>query len=71
MSLIVSSAPVTNPPIAPKALTAGQKRLHPSHIPSHLPEFPDPHTYIKTPVRNWKEKALASMEPVGYCRAFI
>ncbi|XP_055747628.1 transcription initiation factor TFIID subunit 8-like isoform X2 [Salvelinus fontinalis] len=32
-----------------KALIAGQKRTHPSHIPSHFPEFPDPHTYIKTP----------------------
>ncbi|KAG7268244.1 hypothetical protein CRUP_036457, partial [Coryphaenoides rupestris] len=42
-------SPVTNPPVTPKALTAGQKRLHPSYIPSHFPEFPDPHTYIKTP----------------------
>ncbi|MGH0178079.1 UNVERIFIED_CONTAM: hypothetical protein FKN15_076875, partial [Acipenser sinensis] len=47
--MVITAPPVTNPPIAPKALTAGQKRLHPSHIPSHLPEFPDPHTYIKTP----------------------
>lgn len=43
-------APVTNPPVTPKALVAGQKRVHPAHIPSHFPEFPDPHTYIKTPV---------------------
>ncbi|XP_029578536.1 transcription initiation factor TFIID subunit 8 isoform X2 [Salmo trutta] len=42
-------APVTNAPVIPKALIAGQKRSHPSHIPSHFPEFPDPHTYIKTP----------------------
>ena len=42
---------MTNPPVVPKALIAGQKRTHPSHIPSHFPEFPDPHTYIKTPVR--------------------
>uniref|UniRef100_A0A8C7GVY9 Transcription initiation factor TFIID subunit 8 n=1 Tax=Oncorhynchus kisutch TaxID=8019 RepID=A0A8C7GVY9_ONCKI len=41
--------PVTNAPVIPKALIAGQKRTHPSHIPSHFPEFPDPHTYIKTP----------------------
>ncbi|XP_041084762.1 transcription initiation factor TFIID subunit 8-like [Polyodon spathula] len=47
--MVITAPPVTNPPIAPKALTAGQKRQHPSHIPSHLPEFPDPHTYIKTP----------------------
>lgn len=44
------SAPVTNPPVTPKALAAGQKRTHPTYIPSHFPEFPDPHTYIKTPV---------------------
>ncbi|ERE88914.1 transcription initiation factor TFIID subunit 8-like protein [Cricetulus griseus] len=42
-------APVTNQPVTPKALTAGQNRPHPPHIPSHFPEFPDPHTYIKTP----------------------
>uniref|UniRef100_A0A803SXR7 Transcription initiation factor TFIID subunit 8 n=1 Tax=Anolis carolinensis TaxID=28377 RepID=A0A803SXR7_ANOCA len=42
-------APVTNQPVTPKALTAGQNKPHPSHIPGHFPEFPDPHTYIKTP----------------------
>uniref|UniRef100_A0A8C5XP35 Transcription initiation factor TFIID subunit 8 n=1 Tax=Microcebus murinus TaxID=30608 RepID=A0A8C5XP35_MICMU len=36
-------------PVTPKALTAGQNRPHPPHIPSHCPEFPDPHTYIGTP----------------------
>ena len=41
---------MTNQPVTPKALTAGQNRPHPPHIPSHFPEFPDPHTYIKTPV---------------------
>lgn len=30
-------------------LQAGQKQPHPSHIPSHLPELPDPHAYIRTP----------------------
>ncbi|KAG8589091.1 hypothetical protein GDO81_006249 [Engystomops pustulosus] len=30
-------------------LIAGQNKPHPAHIPGHLPEFPDPHTYIKTP----------------------
>lgn len=48
--MFMFSAPVTNPPVIPKALIAGQKRTHPAHIPSHFPEFPDPHTYIKTPV---------------------
>lgn len=48
--MLIFTAPVTNPPVIPKALTAGQKRTHPAHIPSHFPDFPDPHTYIKTPV---------------------
>ncbi|KAF4078685.1 hypothetical protein AMELA_G00201850 [Ameiurus melas] len=46
---LVEIAPVTNSPVIPKALIAGQKRTHPAYIPSHFPEFPDPHTYIKTP----------------------
>uniref|UniRef100_A0A8C4VV80 Transcription initiation factor TFIID subunit 8 n=1 Tax=Gopherus evgoodei TaxID=1825980 RepID=A0A8C4VV80_9SAUR len=46
---LVEMAPVTNQPVTPKALTAGQNKPHPSHIPGHFPEFPDPHTYIKTP----------------------
>ncbi|XP_045699598.1 transcription initiation factor TFIID subunit 8 isoform X1 [Phyllostomus hastatus] len=47
--MVITAPPVTNQPVAPKALTAGQNRPHPPHIPSHFPEFPDPHTYIKTP----------------------
>ncbi|KAL2104157.1 hypothetical protein ACEWY4_001025 [Coilia grayii] len=47
--MVITAPPVTNPPVIPKALSAGQKRTHPAHIPSHFPEFPDPHTYIKTP----------------------
>ncbi|ROL47022.1 Transcription initiation factor TFIID subunit 8 [Anabarilius grahami] len=47
--MVITAPPVTNAPVVPKALTAGQKRTHPTHIPSHFPEFPDPHTYIKTP----------------------
>lgn len=31
-------------------LQAGVKQSHPSHIPSYLPPFPDPHAYIRTPV---------------------
>ncbi|EZA57137.1 Transcription initiation factor TFIID subunit [Ooceraea biroi] len=30
-------------------LQAGIKQNHPSHIPSYLPPFPDPHAYIRTP----------------------
>ncbi|XP_010615913.1 transcription initiation factor TFIID subunit 8 [Fukomys damarensis] len=47
--MVITAPPVTNQPVTPKALTAGQNRPHPQHIPSHFPEFPDPHTYIKTP----------------------
>ncbi|XP_068606896.1 transcription initiation factor TFIID subunit 8 [Brachionichthys hirsutus] len=47
--MVITAPPVTNPPVTPKALSAGQKRTHPPYIPSHFPEFPDPHTYIKTP----------------------
>lgn len=47
--MVITAPPVTNPPVTPKALAAGQKRTHPPYIPSHFPEFPDPHTYIKTP----------------------
>jgi len=31
-------------------LQAGIKQGHPSHVPDHLPTFPDPHAYIRTPV---------------------
>ncbi|XP_037539806.1 transcription initiation factor TFIID subunit 8 [Nematolebias whitei] len=47
--MVITAPPVTNAPALPKSLSAGQKRTHPAHIPSHFPEFPDPHTYIKTP----------------------
>ncbi|KAM3933096.1 transcription initiation factor TFIID subunit 8 [Leptodactylus fuscus] len=47
--MVITAPPVTNNPVVPKALIAGQNKPHTPHIPSHLPEFPDPHTYIKTP----------------------
>lgn len=31
-------------------LQAGVKQSHPLYIPTHLPAFPDPHAYIRTPV---------------------
>lgn len=46
---VTAAPPGTDQPGTPKALAAGQSRPHPPHIPSHFPEFPDPHTYIKTP----------------------
>lgn len=63
MFYFLISAPVTNAPVTPKALSAGQKRTHPAHIPSHFPEFPDPHTYIKTPVsQNFSTSSWRSLE---------
>ncbi|XP_028849551.1 transcription initiation factor TFIID subunit 8 [Denticeps clupeoides] len=47
--MVITAPPITNAPVVAKALSTGQKRSHPSHIPSYFPEFPDPHTYIKTP----------------------
>ncbi|XP_068015852.1 transcription initiation factor TFIID subunit 8 isoform X2 [Melanerpes formicivorus] len=60
--MVITAPPVTNQPVTPKALTAGQNKPHPSHIPGHFPEFPDPHTYIKTPVL--REKAASQRRDV-------
>ncbi|XP_069132320.1 transcription initiation factor TFIID subunit 8-like [Argopecten irradians] len=38
----------TGPPPTLKTLQVGDKPSHPSHIPDHLPAFPDSHTYIRT-----------------------
>uniref|UniRef100_A0AAA9TM99 Transcription initiation factor TFIID subunit 8 n=2 Tax=Bovidae TaxID=9895 RepID=A0AAA9TM99_BOVIN len=59
--MVITAPPVTNQPVTPKALTAGQNRPHPPHIPSHFPEFPDPHTYIKTPDDSGAEKENTSV----------
>ncbi|CAG5087702.1 Similar to Taf8: Transcription initiation factor TFIID subunit 8 (Drosophila melanogaster), partial [Cotesia congregata] len=46
----------TLPPLQPQTqskqmnmLPAGEKQPHPPHVPSYLPQFPDPHAYIRTP----------------------
>lgn len=39
-------------------LQAGVKQSHPSHIPSYLPPFPDPHAYIRTPVKSSYENIM-------------
>jgi len=33
-------------------LQAGTRLPHPSYMPSYMPAFPDPHAYIRTPVRS-------------------
>ena len=35
-----------------RVLQVGTRRQRPPHISPHLPPFPDPHTYIRTPVRH-------------------
>ncbi|XP_033100039.1 transcription initiation factor TFIID subunit 8-like [Anneissia japonica] len=40
----------------PKVLQAGIRKHHPNHIPHYLPEFPDPHSYIKTATYRQQEK---------------
>ncbi|XP_052799602.1 transcription initiation factor TFIID subunit 8-like [Mya arenaria] len=39
------------PPAVQRVLAAGDKQDHPGYIPDHLPQFPDPHTYIRTDTR--------------------
>ncbi|ESO95469.1 hypothetical protein LOTGIDRAFT_206383 [Lottia gigantea] len=46
-SVFIPPTQVTAAPIH-KTLQAGEKKTHPTHIPEHLPQFPDPHTYIRT-----------------------
>lgn len=44
-------APVPTPPQKPLSLlSAGSKQHLPPYIPNHLPQFPDPHAYTRTPV---------------------
>jgi transcription initiation factor TFIID subunit 8 len=45
----VPTPSTAGPPQIPRILQVGQKRTHPQHIPEHLPSFPDPHAYIRTP----------------------
>ncbi|XP_062596405.1 transcription initiation factor TFIID subunit 8-like [Saccostrea cucullata] len=62
------STPTPNP----RTLQAGDKMPHPSHIPEHMPAFPDPHTYIRTltqkpPVNEYqiiREKAASQKRDV-------
>lgn len=55
-----------------KTLQAGDKQKRPSHVPDYLPQFPDPHTYIrsstqKAPVTDYqiiREKAASQKRDV-------
>jgi len=38
-------------PRTPTILTVGDKRALPSYIPDYFPPMPDPHAYVRTPVR--------------------
>ena len=48
----------------PRSLAVGTKVQRPPNVPSHLPAFPDPHTYIKTPVSGM----LAQSECEQWCQ---
>ncbi|CAG2064641.1 unnamed protein product, partial [Timema podura] len=48
--IILPAPTASTQPKQPSILQAGVKLSHPPHIPSHLPPFPDPHAYIRTPV---------------------
>jgi hypothetical protein len=50
LNLCILSALKSRVTPTPKALEAGHKQPRPSYIPPHLPAFPDPHSYVKTPV---------------------
>ena len=39
------------PPRTPQILSAGKKAPHPPHVPDYFPPMPDPHCYVRTPVR--------------------
>jgi len=61
--IILEQKSYQQPP--PRCLQVGVKVQHPSYVPAHLPAFPDPHTYIRTPVRfgraphmGWREVEL-------------
>uniref|UniRef100_UPI00358FD593 transcription initiation factor TFIID subunit 8 isoform X4 n=1 Tax=Myxine glutinosa TaxID=7769 RepID=UPI00358FD593 len=47
--IALSAPPTSHLPNTPKGLPTGQRRARPQYIPAHYPEFPDPHTYIRTP----------------------
>lgn len=48
--------PNPEPSVQPRQtsnLQAGTRLPHPPYMPSHMPSFPDPHAYIRTPVRKF------------------
>jgi transcription initiation factor TFIID subunit 8 len=47
--MVLPALGTANPAKPIVILQAGTKLSHPSHIPEHLPSFPDPHAYIRTP----------------------
>ncbi|KAK4885805.1 hypothetical protein RN001_002076 [Aquatica leii] len=48
-SVVLPSLQPQQPQKQMNMLQAGTKQPLPSHIPQHLPSFPDPHAYIRTP----------------------
>jgi len=46
--IIVPGPRPTPAPTENRVIRVGKIRSHPSHIPDHMPPFPDPHTYVRT-----------------------
>jgi len=49
-------------------LQTGQKRPHPSHIPDHLPSFPDSHAYVQTPTHKQPITDYESIREKAACQ---
>ena len=48
------------------ALHVGHYRPHPAYVNEFLPAFPDPHTYIKTDVRIYKEGSQIVSQKISF-----
>nr|CAH0098070.1 unnamed protein product [Daphnia galeata] len=49
-------------------LQTGQKRPHPSHIPDHLPAFPDSHAYVQTPTHKQPQTDYETIREKASCQ---
>ena len=51
-------------------LHTGNKKRHPAHIPDHLPEMPDSHSYIRTPTHRQPITEYESVREKGMAIIF-
>ncbi|TKR86408.1 hypothetical protein L596_011005 [Steinernema carpocapsae] len=64
-SLVVCPPKKANPQAPPKSLKVGETRPHPQHIPTWMPPFPDPHTYIRTTVSGDPDTAYSKLRELN------